>query len=243
MNTKTRRLGIATAAVAAALAVAAGQPAGAQTTDTPVDEPDSFTSMFTSNATPDAVINPDGVSAPGEPGATGTFNFRINSTEEIICWDITLNGVTPPFQSMARTATHVHQAAAGMAGPPRLAFPNPTDAGNGTLNSNGCMQGPFTTGIEGADGNDTGTGFTLAQIEADPAAFAADTHTSTYVPGVVRGQLAAVPMGGVDTGGGGMADAADGGGGTTVLLTSAGLIALAGGGLALRKRQAVVTHR
>jgi hypothetical protein len=51
------------------------------------------------------------------------------------------------------------------------------------------MTGPFTTGIL-VNGVDTGTGFKLAQIEANPAGFFTDAHTALYVPGVVRGHLA-----------------------------------------------------
>lgn len=40
-----------------------------------------------------------------------------------------------------------------------------------------------------ANGVDTGTGFILKQIEANPAGFFTDSHTARYVPGVVRGQL------------------------------------------------------
>lgn len=35
----------------------------------------------------------------------------------------------------------------------------------------------------------SGAGFTLAQIEANPAGFFTDSHTNLFVPGVVRGQL------------------------------------------------------
>ncbi|MHA6630767.1 CHRD domain-containing protein [Pseudonocardia sichuanensis] len=200
MRRTATRIATLTALTTATAALAAG-PAFAQDADVP--EPDSFTSMFTAMAVPDTVVGPNGP-APGEPGATGTFDLRINSDEEIICYEITLDGVTPPYQSPARTATHVHEAAEGSAGPPRLAFPNPEDDGNGTMRSEGCLQGPFTTGVM-ADGTDTGEGFSLAQIEADPAAFFADTHTSAFTAGAVRGQLTRVPMGGVDTGAGGAA--------------------------------------
>ncbi len=53
--------------------------------DTQVAEPASFTSMFTAMATPDMVVKAQGAPTPGEPGATGTFNYRLNSDEEIIC--------------------------------------------------------------------------------------------------------------------------------------------------------------
>ena len=52
------------------------------------------------------------------------------------------------------------------------------------------MTGPFTTGAKNmSTGADQGAGFTLAQIEADPAGFYVDTHTAAYVPGGVRGQM------------------------------------------------------
>ncbi|RIJ57580.1 CHRD domain-containing protein, partial [Clavibacter lycopersici] len=188
-------------AAAAALTLLAATPASAETT---VPEPDRFTSAFTVMATPDQVLNADGVATPGEPGATGRFDLRLDSASNTICYDITLTGVTGEYQSPAKTATHIHQAAVGKAGPPRIAFPNPVDAGDGTRTSSGCMQGPFTTGVA-PDGKDTGEGFTVAQIEADPSAFAADTHTASFTAGAVRGQLTQVPVGGVDTGAGGSA--------------------------------------
>lgn len=179
-------------AAAAALALGATTPAAAETA---VPEPDSFTSAFIVEATPDQVVANDGTPAPGEPDATGTFEFRINSDLEIICYDITLNGVTGEYSSPAKTATHIHEAAVGAGGPPRIAFPNPVDDGTGTetRTASGCLQGPFTTGLA-PDGTDTGTGFTLAQIEANPAGFTGDTHTADYLPGAVRGQLVQVDL-------------------------------------------------
>ena len=197
MTTKKARIAAVTGTtgVVALLAVAGAAPAFAETA---VERPDSFTSSYTVAATPDQVVGPDGAMAPGEPGAMGTFNFMINSDLEIICYDITLNGVTPPYESGAKTATHIHEAVAGESGPPRLAFPNPE--GEGVLTSSGCLQGPFTTGLEGDDGIDTGDGFSLKEIEANPAGFSADTHTANFVPGAVRGQLTVRPAGGADTG-------------------------------------------
>jgi CHRD domain len=230
MRRTVRRIAILSAITTASVALSAGV-ASAQ--DTEVPEPSSFTSMFTAMATPDMVVNPDGVATPGEAGATGTFNYRLNSDDEIICYDITLDGVTPPYMSPARTATHIHEGTAGMAGPPRLAFPNPEDSGDGTLRSEGCMQGPFTTGVM-ANGADTGAGFSLAQIEADPASFFTDTHTATFTAGAVRGQLTSVPMGGVATGAGGSA----GGNWAPAALGAAALVGVAGVGTMVARRRA-----
>ncbi|PVW06384.1 hypothetical protein DEA06_02315 [Microbacterium sp. Gd 4-13] len=201
MSNNTLPRTIALGAVAAVGLVALASPAHAETE---VAEPSSFTSAFTVMATPDQVINSDGVVTPGQEGATGSFTFRINSDEEIICYDITLNGVSGDYQSPAKTATHIHEAAVGKPGPPRIAFPNPAPVGDGPRTSSGCLQGPFTTGIV-TDGVDSGEGFSLAEIEANPAGFTGDSHTVDFAAGVVRGQLSAVPVGGVSTGAGGTA--------------------------------------
>ncbi|KAK4057207.1 hypothetical protein OIO90_001702 [Microbotryomycetes sp. JL221] len=151
-----------------------------------------FTSTYKAYATPDQIINNNQTAVPGEPGAYGWFQYGIYAPDEIICWNITVF-ISGDYQSPAKTATHIHEAPFGRAGPPRLAFPNPTGDSPidefGRRTSFGCMQGPFTTGLDGPDGNDTGTGFSLSQIEANPPAFFTDTHTTTYVAGAIRGQL------------------------------------------------------
>ena len=151
----------------------------------------AFSSTMLANATPEQVVNgtePTG----GLAGASGTFNFGLNSATDTICYNITLNNFQGDFSSPATTATHIHEAAVGQSGPPRIAFPNPVPVGDpaaGVSNSVGCIKGPFTTGVV-MEGADTGAGFTVAQIEANPAAFFADTHSSLALPGAVRGQLA-----------------------------------------------------
>jgi len=201
MSTKrTQRAAVIGGVAAAAVAVLATSPAHAETE---VAEPDSFTSAFTVMATPDQVVDGDGNAAPGQEGAMGQYNFRINSDLEIICYDITLTGVSGDYQSAAKTATHLHEAVAGESGPPRISFPNPEPIGDAPRTSSGCLQGPFTTGVTNDEDVDTGDGFSLAQIEANPAGFTGDSHTVDFVPGVVRGQLEQVPVGGVSTGGGG----------------------------------------
>ena len=226
----TRRIALGGAAAVGLILVA---PAAHAETD--VEEPSSFTSAFTVMATPDQVINNDGAAVPGQPGATGTFTFRINSELEVICYDITLSGVSGDYQSPAKTATHIHQAAAGQPGPPRIAFPNPSPVGDGPRTSSGCLQGPFTTGIL-ANGVDTGEGFTLAQIEANAAGFTGDSHTVDYAAGVVRGQLTQIPVGGVDTGDGGTAEA-DGGSAALTATAALGAIGvLATAGVLVRRR-------
>jgi hypothetical protein len=151
----------------------------------------TFTSTHAVHATPEQVVNgttPTG----GIAGATGTFHFGINSATNTICYNITLQGFAGDFSSPAVTATHIHEALVGASGPPRIAFPNPEIIGGITSTvrqSAGCITGPFVTGVV-MEGKDTGEGFHVSQIEADPSKFMSDTHSSVALAGAVRGQLA-----------------------------------------------------
>jgi hypothetical protein len=150
----------------------------------------AFSTMHFVQAVPEQVVNgtePTG----GIAGASGNFNFGINSAMNMICYNITLHNFQGDFSSPAVTATHIHEAALGASGPPRIAFPNPEPVGaDGVVrNSAGCIKGPFTTGVM-VEGKDSGEGFHVSQIEANPAAFMADTHSSLALAGAVRGQLA-----------------------------------------------------
>lgn len=200
--------------------------------DSSVPEPDSFTSAFRVQLTPDQVVDNG-----GEPGASGTFDLRLNSDEEVLCYDISLRGVTPPFMSPARTATHIHEADAGTAGPARIVFPDP-DSGSGDVRtSSGCLSVPTTVGLM-PDGSteDTGAGFSLKEIEANPSEYYGDNHTEMNAKGSVRGQFgSAIPVGGLDTGAGGTSPAGPSAALTTgIVLAAAG--ALAGAGIAVRRR-------
>lgn len=114
----------------------------------------------------------------------------LNSYTNTICYNITLIGFRGNYQSAALTATHLHEAAKGQSGPPRVAFPNPV-GDEKYANSIGCMKGPFKTGLNGTDGvTDTGANFQVSQIEKNPAGFFVDVHSSLAVPGAVRGQIA-----------------------------------------------------
>lgn len=152
--------------------------------------PFTFTSTYKVVATPDQVVNgttPTG----GLKDAVGYYNFGINAADNTICYHITLHNFRGEYQSPASTATHIHEAAKGASGPPRLSFPNPVavDAEGKKRVSIGCLTGPFKTGLV-QNGKDTAEGFHVSQIEKNPAGFFADVHSSLAVPGAVRGQLA-----------------------------------------------------
>jgi hypothetical protein len=79
-----------------------------------------FDAEYIVKATPDQVIANTGFRTPGQPGAKGLFKYGINVAENTICYNITLSGVTGAYMSPAITATHIHEAVDGQAGPPRL---------------------------------------------------------------------------------------------------------------------------
>ena len=79
-----------------------------------------FDAEYVVKATPDQVISTAGASVPGQPHARGIFKYGINVAENTICYNITLSGVTGDYSSPAVTATHIHEAIKGKAGPPRL---------------------------------------------------------------------------------------------------------------------------
>ncbi|KNG44343.1 hypothetical protein DDE82_000266 [Stemphylium lycopersici] len=148
-----------------------------------------FDAEYVVKATPDQVIATTGEPAPGQPGARGLFKYGINVAENTICYNITLSGVTGQYQSAAITATHIHEAVKGKAGPPRLAFPNPTGPDE-RRTSYGCLKGPFFVNVtNAATGKDQADGFHVSQIVANPKGFFTDTHTSQFLSGAVRGQL------------------------------------------------------
>ncbi|KAL9632539.1 MAG: hypothetical protein Q9164_005261 [Protoblastenia rupestris] len=149
----------------------------------------NFTSTYNIVLTPDQVVNgtTDITFTGGLPGSKGFFNYGINSDLELICFSLTITGFRGEFQSLARTATHIHEAAKGKNGPARIVFPNPEGDEN-VRYSFGCQRGPFTTGLA-PNGVDTGTGFKLSQIEANPSGFMTDFHSSLAVPGAARGQF------------------------------------------------------
>jgi len=158
-------------------------------------QPSYFTSAVYGRPIPGNVVNQQNVATPGQPGAYGHFSYFINSDKEIICYDIRTVGVTGEYDSPAATATHIHEAAAGQNGPPRIAFPNPqftrkNHLGEEIRESKGCLKGPFRTGLA-PTGTDTGSasGFTLKQLEQNPGNFFTDTHTEAFTAGAIRAQL------------------------------------------------------
>lgn len=105
-----------------------------------------FTSTYRVVARPDQVVNgtDNPVFTGGLPGAVGFYDLGINTDMDMICYNIRLVNYRGGYESAAATATHIHEAAAGQNGPPRIAFPNPTPKGDDFV-SVGCLSGTFTT--------------------------------------------------------------------------------------------------
>jgi len=166
---------------------------------TPADAktPTEFTSTYEITATPEQVVNANNTLTGGLAGAQGLYKFSLNSKTNTICYNITLTGFRGDYSSPASTATHIHEAAIGKSGPPRIALPNPVEAvaGSNIRQSVGCIQGTqdgFVTGLKNATtGQDQGFGFTVKRIEDNPSGFFADVHYSEAVSGAVRGQFSA----------------------------------------------------
>ena len=132
--------------------------------------PFQFTSTLIAYAGPDQVVNNSQVAVPGLPGGYGTFSYGLNSHEDVICYVSPVHPTTHRvsntsiaradpqnisvyikgnYSSPAVTATHIHEAVRGRAGPPRIAFPNPQPPAGKSLSeyswrtSVGCLKGPL----------------------------------------------------------------------------------------------------
>lgn len=81
--------------------------------------PFTFTSTYNVVAKPENVVDSNNNPTGGLEGSSGTFNFGINSHDNVICYNITITGFRGEYQSPATSATHIHEAAVGKAGPPR----------------------------------------------------------------------------------------------------------------------------
>jgi hypothetical protein len=94
----------------------------ARTNDHKKDGPFTFTSTYHVEAKPENVVDSNNNPTGGLEGSSGIFKFGINSNDNVICYNITITGFRGDYQSPASSATHIHEAAVGKAGPPRYVF-------------------------------------------------------------------------------------------------------------------------
>lgn len=83
------------------------------------DGPFKFTSTFEVYSVPEEVVNADGELTGGLENSYGWWKFGINSDENVICYNITLQNFRGDYESPAKTATHIHEGVKGKSGPPR----------------------------------------------------------------------------------------------------------------------------
>lgn len=106
------------------------------------------------------------VPGPGDPDGSGAALVRVNPGQGTVCWEITVSDIAPA------TASHIHEAPPGVAGPVVVPLSPPTDG-----SSSGCA--------------DVDRELALAILK-DPGAFYVNVHNADFPAGAVRGQLEAV---------------------------------------------------
>jgi hypothetical protein len=104
------------------------------------------------------------VPGPGDPGATGTAEIRVDAQAGRVCWDVYARGTDTP------TAAHIHRGAAGSAGPPVVTLITPDASGH----SAGCAN------VDPA---------LVRQMMFQPYNFYVNVHTQRFPNGITRGQL------------------------------------------------------
>lgn len=104
------------------------------------------------------------VPAPGDPDGKGSATVKLDSAKGEVCYDVKVEGIAAP------TAAHIHEGAAGAAGPPVITL-DPAKIGQGE----DCLTGQKAADIE--------------RIGANPSGFYVNVHTADFPGGAVRGQL------------------------------------------------------
>ena len=109
------------------------------------------------------------VPGPGDPDGSGHATITINYGQSTLCWQIRVEGITLPA-----TASHIHDAPAGVAGPVFVGLSAPGSKGV----SSGCAT------VDRAK---------LKAIIEDPAGYYVNVHNADYPAGALRGQLVFTP--------------------------------------------------
>ena len=105
------------------------------------------------------------VPGPGDPDGSGIARLRLNQGRHRICYRIEVTDIALPV-----TGAHIHEAAAGVAGPVVVTF-GPFDDGTAV----GCV-----TDLERS---------LIKAIRKHPADYYVNVHNGEYPAGAVRGQL------------------------------------------------------
>ena len=102
---------------------------------------------------------------PGDPDGTGTATITLMPGAGQVCWEIQVSGITLPA-----TASHIHEAPAGVAGPVVIPLSAP--------DANGFSSGCASVARE-----------QILEIMRDPEGYYVNVHNVDYPSGALRGQL------------------------------------------------------
>jgi hypothetical protein len=108
------------------------------------------------------------VPGPGDPDGVGTALLELNPGLNEVCYDLTVTGIAPA------TASHIHAAPAGVAGPVVVPLSPPTSG-----HSSGCVENVSRELI-------------LAILQ-NPENYYVNVHNAQYPAGALRGQLSLKP--------------------------------------------------
>ena len=109
-----------------------------------------------------ALMGTNEVPEPGDPDGSGTADVVLNSSDNTVCFEITVENIAEPG------GAHIHSGAAGTAGPPVVDFQI------GEHGLSGCVDA------------DTAT---IEAIRATPSEYYVNVHNAEYGGGAIRGQL------------------------------------------------------
>ena len=101
----------------------------------------------------------------GDSDGTGEATLTVNLGQREVCWETTVSNLDPA------TASHIHEAAAGIRGGIVVFLSAP----DGTGHASGC-----TSDVDPD---------VIKRILKNPAGFYVNVHTTVYPAGAIRGQL------------------------------------------------------
>jgi len=121
-----------------------------------------------------ALTGANEVPGPGDPKGQSTVELVKTSVAGLLCLTFDID----QGLSSAATAAHVHQAAAGSAGPIVLTLPTPAAAPDTPMQHSECVPGLDQSAIDA--------------VFANPSGFYVNIHTEALPNGAVRGQLTGI---------------------------------------------------
>ncbi|SRR6266498_2396981 len=102
---------------------------------------------------------------PADPDGSGTAMITLNYGQSQVCWEITVSNITLPA-----TASHIHEAPVGVAGPVVVPLSAPDASG-------------FSSGCATVDRG------LIKDIIQHPEEYYVNVHSTEFPGGAVRGQL------------------------------------------------------